>query len=302
MGKSGTCAKSCSAAYILRHKFTIVIIAIQEVPWTALKASTPIWRETSRRSPSEDDFGIEPSAGTPRALAGALYRMARTRSSTRAAQSHHWFGGDGMIHGFYVAGARSLPQSLCPHARVRAGAEHGARVFGAMGTRALRSADRQSRAAWGTPTSSAAGKLLALEEGHQALPSSIPASSSGVCPATTRAGSPRTQIDPETGEMIWFGYPSRGPLRQDRFRRRGRRQVIRRDDFEAPSPPWSTTSVTQTMCPGPAAHRRWSGPCAAGRPSPGSRTKGATSRSCAATPTSTRSAGSTPRPTTSSTR
>src|SRR3954471_10942795 len=53
---------------------------------------------------SEDDFDALPIIGEiPKGLSGALYRNGPNPQFEPRDPNHHWFFGDGMIHGFFLA-------------------------------------------------------------------------------------------------------------------------------------------------------------------------------------------------------
>ena len=53
---------------------------------------------------SEDDFDLTVVGEIPAGLRGALFRIGpNPQFEPRNPERHHWFGGDGMVHGFYVA-------------------------------------------------------------------------------------------------------------------------------------------------------------------------------------------------------
>ena len=83
-----------------------------------------------------------------------------------------------------------------------------------------------------------AGKLLALEEGHKPFeldPATL--ESRGYRDEYRGKVTAHPKLDPETGEMVWFGYsagdaPLNGTCSYGVTDATG--EVVRRDDFEAP--------------------------------------------------------------------
>src|SRR3546814_3976929 len=82
----------------------------------------------------EDDFDLEVSGEIPSGLRGALFRIGpNPQYEPRDPATHHWFGGDGMVHGFYVADGKAryrnryvrTPKWELEH-------EHGRALFGSM--------------------------------------------------------------------------------------------------------------------------------------------------------------------------
>ena len=120
---------------------------------------------------SEDDFDLKIEGEIPAGMRGALFRNGpNPQFEPKDPKSYHWFGGDGMIHGFYVADGKvayrnryvRTPKWELEH-------EHGRAMFGSMGD--PRTTDPLAMGnEGGTGNTNIlwhAGKLLALEEGHQ---------------------------------------------------------------------------------------------------------------------------------------
>ena len=155
-----------------------------------------------------------------------------------------------------------------------------------------------------------AGKLLALEEAHHPFemdPKTL--DSSGYVREYKGKVTAHPKIDPVTGEMVWFAYgvgemPLSAGMSYGVTDADG--TVVRRDDFQAPFASMVhdfMVTENHVLFPVlPLTGQPGAGDERAGRRSPGSRRRAPTWASCAATPTSRRSAGSTPRPATSSTR
>ncbi len=188
----------------------------------------------------EDDFDLTVTGEIPADLAGAFYRNGPNPQFTPPGD-YHWFGGDGMIHGFFVEGGKVRYRNryvrtnkwLKEHAAGRS-------LFGTFGNPMTTDASVQNQDSGVANTNIVwhAGKLMALEEGH--MPTELdPVSleTRGYLTAYRDRVTAHPKIDPETGEMIWFGY-SIGEIPFSKTVSYGVTSaagtVIRRDDFEAP--------------------------------------------------------------------
>jgi carotenoid cleavage dioxygenase len=190
---------------------------------------------------SEDDFELAVDGEIPRELAGALFRIGPNPQFEPRDPNHHWFAGDGMVHGFYLEGGKARYRNRYVRTpKWRAENAAGRALFGTFGN--PMSTDPS---VIGTDSGVAntnivwhAGKLMALEEGH--MPTEMtPATLDTVGYAQAYRGrtTAHPKIDPATGEMVWFGYGvgetpfargmSYGVTAADGT-------VVRRDDFEAP--------------------------------------------------------------------
>ncbi len=189
---------------------------------------------------SEDDFDLAVKGEMPRELRGALYRIG-PNPQFQPPEPHHWFFGDGMVHGFYVEDGRvryrnryvRTPKWELEH-------EHGRALFGAMGnpmtTDPLALGNEGGVA--NTNIVSHAGRLMALEEGHHPFemdPATLE-SRGYVRPYGGRVTA-HPKIDPVTGEMLWFAYgvgemPLSAGMSYGQTAADGR--VIRRQEFQAP--------------------------------------------------------------------
>ena len=188
----------------------------------------------------EDDFDLVVKGEIPADLAGAFYRNGPNPQFDQA-DDYHWFSGDGMIHGFYVEGGKvryrnryvRTPKWLAENAA-------GRRLFGTFGNPMT-----TDPSVLGTDSGVAntnilwhAGKLMALEEGHQPFElDPITLESKGYLTQYRGRVTAHPKIDPETGEMTWFGY-STGEMPLNSQVSYGvtsvAGEVLRRDDFEAP--------------------------------------------------------------------
>ena len=158
------------------------------------------------------------SGQLPKGLNGTLFRNGpNPQFAPLDPQRHHWFLGDGMIHAFTLReGKASYRNRWVRTAKWEA--EHAAQRslisgFGGPQPPGVRIADTgvaNTNILWH------AGRLLALEEAH--LPYEIdPATleTVGVQSLDGALQGPFTahpKIDPVTGELIFFGYSTSGPL------------------------------------------------------------------------------------------
>jgi carotenoid cleavage dioxygenase-like enzyme len=161
----------------------------------------------------EDDFQDLPVTGDiPAGLRGAFYRNGPNPQFTPRDPNHHWFAGDGMLHAFYVEGGKvsyknrylRTPKWELEHAAGRS-------LFGTFGnplTTDPSVAGKDSGVA-NTNVVWHAGKLLALEEGHQPLevdPLSLATGGYLDYAGEAKRFTAHPKIDPKTGEMVFFGY------------------------------------------------------------------------------------------------
>ena len=83
---------------------------------------------------SEDDFDLNVTGEIPAGLRGALFRIGPNPQFEPLDPNHHWFGGDGMVHGFYVAdGKVSYRNRYVQTPKWKLENEHGRVLFGTMG-------------------------------------------------------------------------------------------------------------------------------------------------------------------------
>lgn len=157
----------------------------------------------------------------PAALSGSYYRIGPDPQYPPRGQ-YHWFGGDGMIHGFHLdagkvsyrnrwvrtqkwelerAADQSLINALDP--RQSDPAAHAKATDGVANTNVL----------WH------GGRLLALEEQHAPFAvDPLTLESRGSWDFDGALVGPMTahpKIDPETGEMLFFGYMAKGMFSRD---------------------------------------------------------------------------------------
>lgn len=176
----------------------------------------------------------------PADLAGAFYRNG-SNPQFDPGDDYHWFAGDGMIHGFYVENGKVRYRNRYVRTpKWRAENTGGRRLFGTFGNPATTdpSVLGQDGGVANTNIVWHGGKLLALEEGHMPFEMDpVTLESKGyVTPYRDRVTA-HPKIDPENGQMVWFGY-SIGQMPFTRIMAYGvtsaAGEVLRRDDFEAP--------------------------------------------------------------------
>jgi carotenoid cleavage dioxygenase len=189
---------------------------------------------------SEDDFELEVTGEIPAGLSGAFYRNG-PNPQFEPRDEHHWFAGDGMIHAFFVEGGKvryrnryvRTPKWELEHAAGRA-------LFGVFGNPMTSDPSVMGKDSGVANTNIVwhAGHLLALEEGHKPFeldPATL--APMGYADQYLNRVTAHPKLDPETGEMVWFGY-SIGEMPFTRTVSYGvtdaAGKVTRRDDFEAP--------------------------------------------------------------------
>lgn len=190
---------------------------------------------------SEDDFDLEVSGEIPAGLRGALFRIGANPQFEPRDPNHHWFAGDGMVHGFYLAdGKASYRNRYVRTPKWELENEAGQALFGTFGnpmTTDPRAMGKDSGVA-NTNIVWHAGRLMALEEGHAPFemdPRTL--DSKGYVEAYRGRTTAHPKLDPVTGEMPWFGYgvgdmPMSAGMSYGVTNAAG--EVVRRDDFQAP--------------------------------------------------------------------
>ena len=162
----------------------------------------------------EDDFADLPviSGEVPDGLEGTFYRNGPNPQFDPRDEHHHWFAGDGMIHAFTLADGRiSYRNRYVRTPKWQLEHEAGRALFGTFGNPLTTdpAALGQDSGLANTHIVHHAGRLLALEEGHQ--PFEVDARTLAPCGYLDYAGAARRftahpKIDPSTGEMVFFGY------------------------------------------------------------------------------------------------
>ena len=189
---------------------------------------------------SEDDFDLTVTGEMPKDLRGALFRIGPNPQFEPRDPNHHWFFGDGMVHGFYVEDGKvryrnryvRTPKWELEHT-------HGRSLFG--GGNPLANDPLTVGNEGGVANTNIvwhAGQLLALEEGHH--PFEMDPKTLDSCGYVRRYKGRVTahpKIDPKTGEMVWFAYgvgeaPLSAGMSYGVTAADGK--VVRRDEFQAP--------------------------------------------------------------------
>ncbi|HEY8003199.1 MAG TPA: carotenoid oxygenase family protein, partial [Phenylobacterium sp.] len=189
---------------------------------------------------SEDDFDLAVTGEIPRGLRGALFRMGPNPQFEPRDPNHHWFFGDGMVHGFYVEDGKVRYRNRYVRTpKWELEREHGRSLFAAgnpMANDPLTLGNDGGVA--NTNIVWHAGRLMALEEAHPPFemdPRTL--DSRGYVRAYTGRVTAHPKIDPATGEMVWFAYgvgeaPLSAGMSYGVTAADG--TVVRRDDFQAP--------------------------------------------------------------------
>ncbi len=154
----------------------------------------------------------------PRDLFGTFYRNGPNPQFAPRGD-YHWFGGDGMIHGYYIEDGRvGYRNRWVRTVKWNTEREAGESLFSAFNP-----LDNDERVQ-GLETDGLAntnvvwhgGKLLALEEAHAPFEvDPITLESKGPWSFGGKLAGPMTahpKIDPETGEMLFFGYNADGMI------------------------------------------------------------------------------------------
>jgi carotenoid cleavage dioxygenase-like enzyme len=190
---------------------------------------------------SEDDLELTVTGEIPAGLRGALYRIGPNPQFEPRDPNHHWFAGDGMVHGFYLADGKATYRNRYVRTP-RWELEHaaGRSLFGTFGNPMTTepAVMGQDSGVANTNIVWHAGRLMALEEGHapfEMAPDTL--NSLGYVQAYRGRTTAHPKIDPATGEMVWFGYgvgdaPLSAGMSYGVTDAAG--QVVRRDDFQAP--------------------------------------------------------------------
>jgi carotenoid cleavage dioxygenase-like enzyme len=162
---------------------------------------------------SEDDFADLPVTGEiPKDLAGAFYRNGPNPQFAPRDDHYHWFAGDGMIHAFHVAdGKVSYRNRYVRTPKFEAENKAGHALFGTFGNPMTSDPHvvGQDSGVANTNIVWHAGRLLALEEGHQPFaldPKTLDPLGYKDYAGAAKRFTAHPKIDPETGEMVFFGY------------------------------------------------------------------------------------------------
>lgn len=188
---------------------------------------------------SEDDFKLKVTGQWPKELTGSLYRTG-PNPQFEPDSDYHWFLGDGMVHAFHVEnGEVSYTNRYVRTPKWKLENEAGRRLFNAWGDprRTDPLAQGKDGGVANTNILWHGGRLLALEEGHAATqmdPHTLETHGYVELGGKVTA---HPKIDPETGEMVFFGYmdnpmPFSNKVSYGVADASGK--LTRRDMFEAP--------------------------------------------------------------------
>jgi len=162
---------------------------------------------------SEDDFvALKIQRDFPKELRGSYFRNGPNPQFEPRDPNHHWFAGDGMIHAFHVSNGKVSYLNRYVHTNKYL-LEHaaGRSLFGTFGN-PLTSDPSVAGKDGGVANTNIvwhAGKLLALEEAHNPYElDPVTLKSRGYVDYAGRAMrfTAHPKMDPETGEMVFFGY------------------------------------------------------------------------------------------------
>ena len=188
---------------------------------------------------SEDDHDLEVVGEIPAGMRGAFYRNG-PNPQFEPRGPYHWFTGDGMIHGFFVEGGKvSYRNRYVRTPKWQLENAAGRALFSGFDPRgADPSVAGKNNGTANTNIVWHAGRLLALVEAQKPFeldPLSL--EPRGYVEQYGGRVTAHPKVDPETGEMTWFGYsvgdrPFSNLVSYGVTDATGR--VTRRDDFEAP--------------------------------------------------------------------
>ena len=180
----------------------------------------------------------------PTELNGALYRIG-PNPQFAPRKDHHWFLGDGMVHGFFVEdGKVNYRNRWMRTPRFELEREHGRALFGMMANPMTSDALAVGQDAGVANTAMVAHgrRILALEEVHAPLEfDDRTLETIGYHTYDGKLKGAMTahpKVDPETGEMLFFSYFGKGLFTPDInfhvVNKEG--ELIRSESFEAPFP------------------------------------------------------------------
>jgi carotenoid cleavage dioxygenase len=162
---------------------------------------------------TEDDFSDLPVVGAlPESLRGTLVRNGPNPQFAPRDPNYHWFLGDGMLHAFRISdGKVSYSNRYVRTPKWEAEHRAGHALFGSWGNPMTTDPDYIGKDSGIANTNIVwhANRLLALEEAHQPFavdPRTL--APEGYVPLAKAAErfTAHPKIDPETGEMLFFGY------------------------------------------------------------------------------------------------
>ena len=166
---------------------------------------------------SEDDFAdLKIKGEIPKWLHGSYYRNGPNPQFEPRDPNHHWFAGDGMIHAFHIADGKASYLNRYVHTnKYVVEKKAGRSVFGTFGNPMTTDPEfvGQDSGVGNTNIVWHGNRLLALEEGHNPFEMDpVTLESRGYRDYAGKAMrfTAHPKMDPETGEMVFFGY-SAGP-------------------------------------------------------------------------------------------
>ena len=161
----------------------------------------------------EDTFlDVKVRGDIPKNLRGSYYRNGPNPQFEPRDPEHHWFAGDGMIHGFHIADGKVSYRNRYVHTNKYV-LEHeaGRSLFGNFGNPMTSdpSVAGQDSGVGNTNIVWHGGRLLALEEGHNPFeldPVTLESRGYRDYAGCAMRFTAHPKMDPETGEMVFFGY------------------------------------------------------------------------------------------------
>lgn len=169
--------------------------------------------------PTEYDLATLPVTGEiPRELNGVLFRNGPNPHYPPAPEKYHWFTGDGMLHGFHVEDGKVAYRNRWVRTpKWQLEQEAGRNLFTGFDPRGNDpSVMGKDGGVANTNIVWHAGRLLALEEAHP--PTEIDPATLETRGYQSFGGkldmnfTAHPKLDPLTGEMLFFGYGTTGPL------------------------------------------------------------------------------------------
>jgi len=158
----------------------------------------------------------------PHDLSGALYRTGPNPMFPPLGKSHHWFLGEGMVHGLFIEdGHVRYRNRWVRTAQFNEQRKAGHRLYSSAfgGEAGDPSVAGKPRNVANTNIVPHGGKLYALDEGSSpVLMESATLETIGSSTFGGRYKGPMTahpKIDAKTGEMLFFGYMAAGPATPD---------------------------------------------------------------------------------------
>ena len=161
---------------------------------------------------TEDHFSDLPLIGSVPPLSGTFFRTGPNPQFAPRDPNHHWFAGDGMVHAFRISQGKvsyfnryvRTPKWLAEH-------EAGRSLFGTFGNPLTTEPGWVGKESGVANTNVVwhAGRLLALEEGHQPFeldPATLASKGYLAYAGIARRFTAHPKIDPETGELVFFAY------------------------------------------------------------------------------------------------